>query len=170
MGTEGPTSVSTRTVASSTVSLAGARVDALVDYRTVSSTLAILLLLGVTAGAFDTFSNSGSAGGLKIFGSPTVSPSSGSLAAFPLASAPCFGVSTDLVAGTFGNSANFSLGLAGAGCSASEVEDVPSPSFVTMAVSMYLGRCVKTLIFLPFGTTEMAEVAAFLFFPYFREG
>jgi hypothetical protein len=96
-----------RTVAASTVSLAGAGVDALVDSRTASSTLAILLLLGVIARAFDTFGNSGSAGGLKIFGSPTVSPSSSSLAAFPLASAPCFGISTDPVAGTFDNSANF---------------------------------------------------------------
>jgi hypothetical protein len=123
----------------------------------VSSTLAILLLLGVIAGAFDTFGISGSADGLKIFGSPTVSPSSGSLAAFPLASAPCFGISTDPVAGTFDNSANFSLGLAGAGCYTSAVEDVPSPSFGTMAVSMYLGKCVKTLIFLPFGTTKMPK-------------
>jgi hypothetical protein len=126
--------------------------------------------LGVIAGAFDTFSNSGSAGGLKIFDSPTVSVNSGSLAASPLTSASCFGVSTDLVTGTFGYSANYSLGLARAGCSASAIEDVPSPSFDTVAVSMYLGRCVKTLIFLPFGTVEMAEVAAFLFFPCFHEG
>jgi hypothetical protein len=126
--------------------------------------------LGVTAGAFDTFGNSGSAGGLKIFGSPTISPSYGSLAAFPLASAPSFGVLTDPAAGTFGISANSSLGTVGAGCSTSAVEYVPSPSFDTVAVSMYLGRCIKTLIFLPFGTTEMAEVAAFLFFPCFHEG
>jgi hypothetical protein len=170
VGTEGPTSVSTRTVASSAVSLAGAGVDALVDSRTASSTLAILLLLGVTAGAFDTFDNSGSAGGLKIFGSPTVSPSSGSLIAFPLASTPCFGVSTDPAAGTFGDSANSSLGTEGAGYFASTVEDVPSPSFGIVAASMYLGQCVKNLIFLPFSTAEMAEVADFLFFPCFREG
>jgi hypothetical protein len=50
------------------------------------------------------------------------------------------------------------------------MEDVPSPSFGTVVVSIYLGRCVKTLIFLPFGTTEMAEVVVFLFFPCFREG
>jgi hypothetical protein len=39
---------------------------------TTSSMLAILLLVGVIAGVFDIFGNSGSAGGLKIFGSPTV--------------------------------------------------------------------------------------------------
>jgi hypothetical protein len=59
--------------------------------------------------------------------------------------------------------------MAGAG-SALAVEDVPSPSFDIVAVSMYLGRCIKTLIFSPFGTAGMAEVAAFLFFPYFHEG
>jgi hypothetical protein len=170
VGTEGPTSVSMRTVAASTVSLAGEGVDALVDSRTVSNTLAILLLLGVIAGAFDIFGSSGFVGRLKIFDSPTDSPSSGSLAAFPLTSTSCFGVSTYPVAGTFGNSANSSLGLAGVGCSASAMEDVPSPSLGTVVDSMYLGRCVKTLIFLPFGTAEMAEVAAFLFFPCFREG
>jgi hypothetical protein len=79
VGTEGLALVSTRTVAASAVSLAGAGVNALVVSRTASSTLAILLLLGVTAGAFDTFGNSSSVGGLKIFGSPTVSLSSGSV-------------------------------------------------------------------------------------------
>jgi hypothetical protein len=100
VGTEGPASVSTRAVATFTVSFAGAGVDALVDSMTTSSTLAILLLLGVIAGAFDTFDNSGSGGGLKIFGSPAVFSRSGSLAALPLASAACFGASTDSVAET----------------------------------------------------------------------
>jgi hypothetical protein len=124
-----------------------------------SSTLAILLLLGVVAGAFATFGNSASAGGLKISGSAIALPRSGSLVASSLASAPCFGVLTGSAAATFGNST----------CSASAVEDVPSLSFGTMAISMYLGLCVNTLIFLPFGTTEMAEAAVFLFFPCFRE-
>jgi hypothetical protein len=110
VGTEGPASVSTRTVAASAVSLAGEGVDALVDSRTASSTLAILLLLGVIAGAFDIFDSSGSVGRLKIFDSTTDSPSSSSLNAFPLTSTSCFGVSTYPVAGTFGNSANSSLG------------------------------------------------------------
>jgi hypothetical protein len=170
MGTESPTSVSTRAVAASGVSFAGAGVDALVDYMTASSTLTILLLLGVIAGAFDTFGNSGSGGGLKIFDSPAIFSSSGSSAAFPLDSAACFGASVNSVAGTFGSSANSSFEPAGAGCPGSVVEAIPSPSFGTVAVSIYLGRCVKTLIFLPFGATEMAEVAAFLFFLYFREG
>lgn len=135
----------------------------MLDSRTASSTLAILLL-GVIAGAFDTFDNSGSTGELKIFGSPVVSPSSGFSVVFPLASTACFSASADPVAGTFGTSADSSLELAGAGCPGSAM-DVPSASFGTVAVSMYLGRCVKTLIFLPFGAAEMAEVAVFLFFP-----
>jgi hypothetical protein len=149
VGTEGPPSVSAQAVAASAIFFAGAGVNALVDSMTASNTLAILLLLGVIAEAFDTFGNSGSAGWLKIFGSPTVFPSYGSMAAFSLASAPCFGVSTGPAAGTFSNSVSSSLGMAGAGCSASAVEDVPSPSFGTVAISMYLSRCVKTLIFFP---------------------
>jgi hypothetical protein len=128
-----------------------------------SSTLTILLLLGVIAGVLDTFSNSGSAGGLKIFGSPDVFPSSGSSVAFPLASTACLGASADPVEGTFGASADPSLEPAGVGCPGPEVEDIPSASFGTVAVSMYQGRCVKTLIFLPFSATEMAEVAVSLF-------
>jgi hypothetical protein len=147
----------------------GAGVSALVVSMTASSTLAILLLLGVVAGAFVSFGNFASAGGLKIFGSSTFSPSFGSLAAFSLASAPSFSVSAGPIAGTFGNSDRSSLGMAGAGCSASAMEDVPSPSFGNVTVSMYLGRCIKTLVFLPFGTAEMAEAAIFLFFPCFRE-
>jgi hypothetical protein len=138
---------------------------------TASSTLAILLLLGVIAGAFDTFGNSGSGSRLKIFCGPAVSSQSGSLTTFPLASAVFFGASADPVAGTFGTSTDSStLWLAGADCPGSAMEDVPSPSFDTVAVSIYLGRCVKTLIFLPFGTTKIAEAAVFLFFPCFREG
>jgi hypothetical protein len=52
----------------------------------------------------------------------------------------------------------------------SVAEEAPSASFGTLAVSMYLGRCVKTMIFLPFGVAGIAEVIAFLFFPYFCEG
>jgi hypothetical protein len=70
VGTEGPASGSARAVAASAVSFAGAGVDAHVDSRTTSSMLAILLLLEVIAGALDTFGNSGSAGGLKIFRPP----------------------------------------------------------------------------------------------------
>jgi hypothetical protein len=109
--------------------------------------------LGVVAGAFATFGNSASAGGLKISGSTIAFSSSGFLAASSLAS-------TGSTIGTFSNSIRL----------ASAVEDVPSPSFGTVAVSMYLDRCVRTLIFLPFGAAEMAEVAAFLFFPCFHEG
>jgi hypothetical protein len=72
------------------------------------------------------------------------------LAAFSL-------VSAGSAIGTFGNSIDL----------ASAVEDAPSSNFGTVAISMYLGRCVKTLTFLPFGTVEMAEVVVFLFFPTF---
>jgi hypothetical protein len=124
-----------------------------------SSTLAILLLLGVVAGAFATFGNFASAGGLKISSGTIVSPSSGFLTAFSLALAAFFGVSTSSAVGTFSKSI----------CLASAVEDVPLPNFGTMDVSIYLGRWVKTLIFLSFGTTEMVEAAFYLFFPCFCE-
>jgi hypothetical protein len=131
---------------------------------TASNTLAILLLLVVIAGVFATFGNSGSNG-------PVVSSRSGFLAVFPLALAVCFSTSAEPVAETFGTAADsLVLRPAGAACSASAVEDVPSSNFGTMAVSMYLGWWVKTLIFLPFGTMQMAEVVVFLFFPYFCEG
>jgi hypothetical protein len=169
MGTEGPTSTSPRVVVASAASFAEAGVDALVDSKTAFSMLAILLLLGVIAGALDTFGNSGSGSGLKIFCSPAGSSSSGSSAAF-LASAGCFGASADSFAGTFDTSANSPLAPVGVGYFGSVVEEAPSVSFDTLAVSMFLGRCVKTLIFLPFGVVEITEVAAFLFFPYFREG
>jgi hypothetical protein len=79
------------------------------------------------------------------------------LTAFSLASAAIFSVSTCSAVGSFGKSI----------CLASVVEDVPSPNFGTTTVLIYLGRWVKTLIFLPFGTSEMAKVAVFLFFPAF---
>jgi hypothetical protein len=87
-----------------------------------------------------------------------------------VALAECFGAPADSIFSCpiiFGTSTDSSLELAGAGCLGSAVEDVPSTSFGTLAISMYLGWCVKTLIFLPFGATEMAKVAAFLFFPAF---
>jgi hypothetical protein len=131
---------------------------------TESSTLAILLLLGVVAGAFVTFGNSASAGGLKISGNTITFSSSGFLAASSLASAGS-------AIGSFGTIVDsWALRLIGAACSVSAVKDVPSLNFGNMVVSMYLGRWVKTLIFLPFGATEMAEAVVFLFFPCFRVG
>jgi hypothetical protein len=155
------------------VSFVGAGVDTLVDSKTASNTLAILLLLGVTTGALGTFGNSGSGGGLKIFCNPVDSPSSSTSAAFSVALAECFGAPIDsnfsrpFISGT---SADSPLEPVGAGYPGSAVEDVPLASFGIMAVSMYLGRCVKTLIFLPFGAAEMAEVASFCLFTCFREG
>jgi hypothetical protein len=155
-GAEGPASVSTQAITTSTTFSTGVGVSDLVVSMTASSTLAILLLLGVVAGAFATFGNSAS-GGLKISSDTIVSSSSGFFNAVSLASTTFFGVSTGSAVGTFGKSI----------CLASAVEDVPSPNFGTTAVSIYLGRWVKTLIFLPFGTTEMAEAAVFLFSPAF---
>jgi hypothetical protein len=157
MGVEGSASVSARAVVASATFFAGVGVNALVVSMTASNTLAILLLLGVIAGVFATFGNSGSDG-------PVVSSRSGFSAIFPSASAVCISTSDDPVAETFDTATDSSaLRPVGAACSDSTVED-------TMAVLMYLGRWVKTLIFLPFGTTEMVEAAVFLFFPYFREG
>jgi hypothetical protein len=146
VGTVGPASGLARTVAASAVYFAGAGVDALVDSMTASSTLAILLLLGLIAGVFDTFDNSSSDGGLKIFGGPAVSSRSSSSVAFPLASIACLGALADSIAETFGISADSLLEPAGAGCPGSVVEEVLSTSFSTVAVSMYLGRCVKTFL------------------------
>jgi hypothetical protein len=52
--------------------LVGAGLKAFVVTMTASSTLAILLLLGVAAGAFCNFGNSAFAGGLRISGIFTV--------------------------------------------------------------------------------------------------
>jgi hypothetical protein len=131
---------------------------------TASSTLAILLLLGVVAGAFVTFGNSSSTGGLRIFDIITVFSNSSSSATSSLASA-------DSIIGTFGTTINPSvLRVAGASCFSSVVEEVPSPNSGTTVVSMYRGRWVKTFIFLPFGTTVVAEVAVFLFYPCLLKG
>jgi hypothetical protein len=70
----------------------------------------------------------------------------------------------------FGTSADSPLALAREGYSGSTAEEGPSASFGTLAVSMYLGQCVKTLTFFPFGVVEIAEAATFLFFPCFHEG
>jgi hypothetical protein len=87
---------------------------------TASSTLAILLLLGVIVGVFATFNNSGSGG-------PIVSSWSGFSAVFPSASVVCIGTSADPVAETFGTTADsLALRLVGAAHSASEGDDVPS--------------------------------------------
>jgi hypothetical protein len=131
---------------------------------TASSTLAILLLLGVIARVFATFGNSSS-------DCPAVSSRSGFSVVFPSTSAVCFSTSADPVAETFGTTVDsLALRPAGVSCSASTMEDVPSPNLGTVAVSMYLCRWVKTLIFLHFGTTEMAEATIFIFFPAFAKG
>jgi hypothetical protein len=104
--------------------------------------LAILLLLGVVVGAFITFGNSASAGGLIIFDTITDFSNSGSLAASSLASA-------GLTIGTFGAAVDPSASaLAGVACFALAAVEVPSPNLGTMAVSIYRGRWVKTFIFL----------------------
>jgi hypothetical protein len=162
--TEGLASASAWVVVASATFFAGAGVNAFVVSMTASSTLAILVLLGVVAGAFVTFGSSASAGGLRIFGSITVFSNYGSLATPSLASA-------DPTIGTFGTAVDpLALRMAGAACSTSAAEEVPSPNLGTTVVSIYRGRWVKTIIFLPFGTAVMAEAAIFLFFLCLREG
>jgi hypothetical protein len=68
-------------VAASTTFFVGAGVKAFLVSMIASSTLAILLLLGVVAGAFVTFGNSG----LRIFSIITVFSNSDSLATSSLA-------------------------------------------------------------------------------------
>ena len=57
--------VSARLIAASAIFFGGAQVNALVVSMTASSTLAILLLLGVIAGALVIFGNPESAGGSR---------------------------------------------------------------------------------------------------------
>jgi hypothetical protein len=154
---------------------AEAGVSTFVDSMTASNTLAILLLFGVAVGIFVIFGSSVSCDGLRIFGCPTDLLGFSFLAVFSV-SLVRFGTSVVLVFSCtiitdgFGTSTNPPLASAGAGNSGSTAEEGPSVSFGTLAASMYLGRCVKTLIFFPFGVADMLEVAAFVFFPYFREG
>jgi hypothetical protein len=162
MGTEGPGSASAWTVTASASFFVGAGVKIFVVSMTVSSTLAILLLLGVVAGAFVTFGKSAPAGALKIFGIITVFSNFGFLDASSLASAgPAIG--------TYGTTIDpLALQAVGAACFALAVEEVPSLNSGTTTVSIYRGRCVKTLIFLPFGTAVVAEAIIFFFFPFFK--
>jgi hypothetical protein len=115
-------------------------VDVFTASITASSTLAILLFLGVVTGILDGFGGSVMHGGLRTF--------SGSAAFF-----------------SFGYSAGSVLASTG-----TDIEADPSISLGTSAVSMRLGQCVKTLTFFNFGALEATEVTVFLFFPCFREG
>jgi hypothetical protein len=124
------------------------------------STLAILLF-GVTTGIFYTSADFLNSGSSVIFAFASAGHFSTSVISASAYSTVVFRISS---------SADPAMALAGAGNSGSTAEEGPSASFGTLAVSMYLGRCVKTLIFLPFGIAEMAEAAAFLFFLCFHEG
>jgi hypothetical protein len=126
-----------------------------------SSTLAILFLFGVIAGFFYTSVDFLNYGFSVVFALASAGQFSTSAISASVCSAAVFRISS---------SADPVVASAGAGSSGSTAEEGPSVSFGTLVVSMYLGRCVKFLIFLPFGVAEMAEAIAFLFFPYFREG
>jgi hypothetical protein len=124
---------------------AEAGVGTFTDSMTASSTLSILLLLlGVAAGIFDAFGSSASRNRLRTFDCSAAYFSSGPSASSILASA-------------------------GAERLGSDMEEDPSTSFGASSVSMRLGRWVRTLTFFDFDALEVAEVAVFLFFPYFRE-
>jgi hypothetical protein len=125
--------------------LAEAGANVFMDSRTTSNTLAILLFLGVAAGMFAGFGSSVAHDGLNAFNCSSVFSSFGSSVGFVLAS----------------------TGIARPG---SVAGTTPSLSFGTSAVSMRLGRHVKTLTFFNLDTLEDAEVAAFLFFPCFHVG
>jgi hypothetical protein len=133
----------------------------LVDSMTASSTLAILRLFGVTTGIFDTSADFLNSGSSTVFSFASVGHFGTSAILVSVCSAAVFRISS---------SADPVVASVGAGNSGSIVDEGPSASFGTLAISMYLGRCVKTLIFLPFDVAEMAEAAVFLFFPCFHEG
>jgi hypothetical protein len=124
---------------------AKAGVDVFTDSITLSSTLAILLFLGIAAGMLDGFDSSVAHGGLSAFN--------------------CY-----VVFSSFGSSVRFVLALTGIERPGSVAGATPSLSFGTSAASMRMGRRVKTLTFFDLDTLEVAEVAAFLFFPCFRVG
>jgi hypothetical protein len=152
---EGPASAGVWAMLASVVSLkslayvliasAEAGVDVLTDSIIASSTLAILLFLGVAAGMLDGFDSSVAHGGLIAFN--------------------CY-----VVFSSFGSSVRFVLASTGIERTSSVTGATPSFSFGTSAVSMRLGRRVKTLTFFDLVTLEVAEVAAFLFFPCFCVG
>jgi hypothetical protein len=120
-------------------------VDVYTDSITASNTLAILLFPGVTVGMLDSFGSSVAHGGLSAFNYSAIFTSFGSIVGFVLAS----------------------IGIERPG---SVTGIASSLSFGTSAVSMRLGRHVKTLTFIDLDPLEVAEVAAFLFFPCFRVG
>jgi hypothetical protein len=124
---------------------AEAAVDVFTDSITASNTLAILLFLGVVAGMLDGFGSSIVHGGLSAFNCS---------AAFS----------------SFGSSASFVLALTDTERLGYVIGAAPSISFGKSTVSMRLGRRVKTLTFFVLDALEVAWVAAFLFFPCFREG
>jgi hypothetical protein len=117
-----------------------AGVDVFTDSITASSTLAILLFLGVATGMFDGFVSSVVHGGLSA----------------------CNG---SVVFSSFGSSVEFVLASTGIERPGSVTKATLSLSFGTSVVSIHLGRCVKTLTFFDLDTLEVDEVVTFLFFP-----
>jgi hypothetical protein len=132
-----------RTLVSVLSALAEAGVDVFTDSITASSTLAILLFLGVAAGMFDGFGSSVAHGGLSAF-------------------------NCSVIFSSFGSSVTFVLASTGIERLGSVIGAAPSISFGMSAVSMCLGRRVKTLTFFDLDTLEVVEVAAFIVFPCFR--
>jgi hypothetical protein len=97
------------------------------DSITTSSTLAILLFIGVTAGMLDGFGSSVVQGGLSAF-------------------------SCSVIFSSFGTSTGFDLASAGIERPVSVTVATLSLSFGTSVVSIRLGRCVKTLTFFDLDT------------------
>jgi hypothetical protein len=122
-----------------------AGVDVFIDSITTSSTLVILIFLGVTEGMLDGFDSSIVQGGLSAFS--------------------CF-----VVFSSFGSSVGFELASTGIERLGSVTRATLSLSSGMSAVSIRLGRCVKTLTFFDLNAQEVAEVETFLFFACFRVG
>jgi hypothetical protein len=135
-----------------------AGIGTFVDSMTASSTLAILLLFGVTAGIFYASADFLNSGSLDVFVIASAGHFSTSVVSAFGCSAAVFG---------FGTLADSPLASAGAGNSGSIAEEEPSASFGTLAISMYLGRCVKTLIFFPSVWQRWPKQQPFFSFPAF---
>jgi hypothetical protein len=114
--------VSLKSLAYVSAASAEAGVGVLTDSITASSTLAILLFLGVAAGMLDGFGSSLMHGGLSTF-------------------------NCSVVFSSFGSSVGFVLTSTGIEQPGSVIGAAPALSFGTSAVSMRLGRRVKTLTF-----------------------
>jgi hypothetical protein len=144
------------------------------DSITTSSTLAILLVFVVIAGILDIFGNSGSCGGLRVFGCSTDLLGYDFSVVFSLVSAGRFSTSTGSVFSCsaitigYGTSANSTLSKSGVLWLNSKKR--PFSKLRHFGCFNIPGSVRQNFNLFPFGVVEIAEVATFLFFPCFHEG